>query len=112
MITKTLDPDSAPRMPAKDEADLHAYNGAFWDLGFKWQWDGETYRALAGIAGEKERIRAYLELHQPHLLKAYDPEFLVNLIHENKTQRHAAIVEARASGKPLNLSCNGVKSAR
>jgi hypothetical protein len=52
-----------------------------------------------------------LESHQPHLLKAYDPEFLVDLIHENKARRCAAIVAAHVSGEPLNLSCNGVKGA-
>ena len=92
-----------------DDADLHAYNGAFWDLGFKWQWDERTYRELSGIAGEKARIRAYLEDHQPHLLKAYDPEFLVNLIHDNKARRRIAIVASRERGEHLNPACNGVK---
>lgn len=109
MNTEALNLTATRNTPANDEADLRAYNGAFWDLGFKWQWDGETYRALGGIRGEKERIRAYLERHQPHLLKAYEPDFLVNLIHDNKARRHDAIVAAHASGEPLNLSCNGVK---
>ena len=105
-----LDPDRA-RNPVIEDTDLHAYNGAFWDLGFKWQWDAGTYRELAGIASEKERIRAYLETHQPHLLRAYAPEFLVNLIHENKARRKHAIITSRDSGEPLNLTCNGVNGA-
>jgi len=107
---QTLNPDSA-QAPTNDDVDLHAYNGAFWDLGFKWQWDGTTYRELCGISGEKERIRSYLENHQPHLLKAYDPDFLVDLIQQNKTRRHKAIVASRESGEPLNLTCNGVNGA-
>lgn len=105
----TLDRKPAQDMLARDEIDLHAYNGAFWDLGFKWQWDDETYRTLSGVGDEKARIRTYLEHHQPHLLKAYDPEFLVDLIRESKARRHDAIVAALEKGEPLNLSCNGVK---
>ena len=93
-----------------DAEDFHlrAYNGAFWDLGFKWQWDAGTYRELCRFGDEKERIRVYVERHHPHLLKAYDADFLVGLIHDNMVQRHAAIAAAAASGQPPNLSCNGV----
>lgn len=94
-----------------DELHLCAYNGAFWDLGFKWQWDATTYRELSGVGSEKERIRAYVERQQPHLLKAYEPDFLIDLIHENKMRRHQAMVAARDSGARLNLSCNGVRGA-
>jgi len=96
---------------AGEETDLHAYNGAFWDLGFKWQWDEMMYRELRGISSESERILNYLVNHQPHLLKAYEPEFLVSLIQRNKAQRHKAIVAAKARGEPTNLTCNGVKGA-
>jgi len=93
-----------------DAEDFHlrAYNGTFWDLGFKWQWDAGTYRELCHLRNEKERIRVYVERHHPHLLKAYDADFLVGLIHDNKVQRHAAIAAAAASGQRPNLSCNGV----
>lgn len=109
---RALDVGTLRPSAAREEIDLDAYNGAFWDLGFKWRWDGETYRALCGLGDEKERIRAYLESQQPHLLKAYDAEFLVDLIHENKSRRHDAIVAAQESGTPLELTCNGVKGAR
>lgn len=99
-----------PALPATaDDTHLSAYNGAFWDLGFKWQWDADTYRSLGDAAAEKERIRTYVERHQPHLTRAYDMEFLINLIHDHKTRRHAAIVAANASGQPLDLHCNGVR---
>lgn len=94
---------------AADDMHLSAYNGAFWDLGFKWQWDADTYRSLGDAADEKERIRAYVERHQPHLTRAYDMEFLIDLIHDHKTRRHAAIVAANASGRPPDLCCNGVR---
>lgn len=100
---------NTPPPETTDEAHLSAYNGAFWDLGFKWQWDEDTYRGLGETAGEKERIRVYVERHQPHLTRAYDMEFLINLIHDHKTRRHAAIVAANESGRPLDLQCNGVR---
>jgi hypothetical protein len=109
---QALDLKSTQPAAGREKIDLDAYNGAFWDLGFKWQWDGETYRALCGLGNEKQRIRAYLESQQPHLLKAYDPEFLVDLIHENKSRRRDAIVAAHENGTPLELTCNGVKGAR
>lgn len=108
----TLDRESSRAAPGRETVDLDAYNGAFWDLGFKWQWDGEMYRALCDIGNEKQRIRAYLESHQPHLLKAYDPEFLVDLIHESKSRREEAIVAAHEAGTPPDLTCNSVKGAR
>ena len=92
-----------------DDTDLAAYNGAFWDLGFKWQWDADTYRELRSLPGDKARIRAYVERHQPHLAKAYDLEFLADLIHTNKARRHEAMLSARATGRPPALSCNGVR---
>jgi len=42
-----------------------------------------TSRDLLSIPEEKVRIRA-LERHQAHLLKAYDPGFLSELIYSTK----------------------------
>lgn len=97
---------------AHEGIDLDAYNGTFWDLGFKWQWDGQTYRALLDAGGARARIRLYLERHQSHLFKAYDPDFLVDLIHDRMMQRHDAIVAAKAAGKPVDLSCNALRAAK
>ena len=67
---------------AADAAEIqrNAYNAAFYELGFGWHWDTPTYQAIACQSDECLRLRAYLEQHQPHLLKAYDPEFLVEAI--------------------------------
>jgi len=73
-----------------DRTDLDAYNGTFWDLGFRWSWDAETYRELCALPEEKERIRRYIDRHQPHLLKAYDCDFLASLILESKARRQSA----------------------
>src|SRR5437016_646878 len=78
----------AVALNASDEADLHAYNAAFGELGLRWRWDAQTYRGLQRIAGEKSRIGAYVENEQPHLLKAYDKGFLCELIYATKERCH------------------------
>ena len=94
-----------------DTAELDAYNGAFWDLGFRWQWDTQTYGELCGIAGEEEPVRGYITRHQPHLLAAYDAETLSRMIVENKTRRQAALRDARTSGRRAELTCTGLLEA-
>jgi hypothetical protein len=73
-----------------EERERNAYNAAFWQLGLHWQWDAATYRELAAISQEKERIRAYVERHQPHLLKAYDLDFLCEVIAARKANPEVA----------------------
>jgi hypothetical protein len=71
----------------RQEADRHAYNAAFDELGLMWFWDSETHRRLQADADEREGIRTYLLTQQAHLLKAYDADFLVNAIHTTKQRR-------------------------
>jgi len=59
-----------------------AFNAAFEDLGFDWQWDAELYASLAAITDERERLCTYLREQQSHLLKAYDLGFLCDAILE------------------------------
>jgi hypothetical protein len=58
----------------------HAYHAAFDELGLSWQWDPATYGS--GRAG----LRAYLEQEQPHLLRAYDAEFLVEAVETTRAR--------------------------
>lgn len=69
-------------------ADAHrnAYNAAFHELGLSFHWDGATYRDVLCQDGERACLRSYLETHQPHLLKAYDAEFLVDAIQAAKAR--------------------------
>ena len=68
-----------------DEMERNAYNAAFYELGFRWHWDRNTYEALRGASeNPAEQIRHYLETQQPHLLRAYDAEFLVDVIQTRK----------------------------
>jgi hypothetical protein len=71
----------------QDAIQCDAYNAAFYELGLRWHWDLQTYQRLAPD-GEamKERIQAYLETEQPHILKAYNSDFLTNAILEAKAR--------------------------
>ena len=70
------------------EVERNAFNAAFYELGFRWHWDSDTYYALLErCANTAERIRHYLETRQPHLLRAYDAGFLVRVI-EDKAEAH------------------------
>jgi hypothetical protein len=84
-----------------DEMERNAYNAAFYELGFRWHWDSDTYsELLRQCMNPTERVRHYLETWQPHLLKAYDVAFLVDLIQEKKVahRRRGTVPGAGASG--------------
>ena len=75
----------SPAQYWRDEIERNAYNAAFFELGLRWHWDGETYDRLMGLGqNANERIGHYLKTHQPHLLKAYDAEFLALAIEQKK----------------------------
>lgn len=48
-----------------------AYTVALEELGLSWEFDPATYGA------GREGLRAYLEKEQPHLLRAYEADFLL-----------------------------------
>lgn len=66
------------------EAQRHAYNAAFEELDLPWHWDAATYE---GLLGHGCGVRRYLETERPHLLRAYDPEFLVAAVEAAKARR-------------------------
>jgi hypothetical protein len=75
------------------EIERNAYNVAFCELGLEWYWDAQTYADLRAACQQKCHVRSYLEAHQPHLLRAYDAEFLVNAIETKRAQ----LIRATAS---------------
>jgi len=60
------------------EAERHAYNAAFEELGLSWHWDPHTFARLQGRG--RERVRLYLEAEHAHLLRAYEADFLLEAI--------------------------------
>ena len=70
--------------PSAVEDQRHAYNAAFEELDLPWHWDAATYQRLAGHGCG---VRRYLETERPHLLRAYEPEFLVAAVETAKARR-------------------------
>ncbi|MDZ5456153.1 HAD family hydrolase [Azohydromonas lata] len=71
-----------------EEIERNAYNAAFYELGLRWYWDTETYAALLRHSAQPaERIQHYLRTQQPHLLTAYDADFLARAIQEGMLRR-------------------------
>jgi hypothetical protein len=66
-----------------EEIERNAYNAAFYELGLRWYWDTETYAALLRHSPHAtQRIQHYLQTYQPHLLTAYEADFLARAIHD------------------------------
>jgi|KBSMisStandDraft_5_1062788.scaffolds.fasta_scaffold281707_3 hypothetical protein len=68
------------------EIERNAYNVAFCELGLDWYWDAQTYAELRASSQPKCHVKSYLEAHRPHLLRAYDADFLVQAIETKRTQ--------------------------
>jgi hypothetical protein len=67
--------------------ELNAYNAAFYELGLRWHWDRGAYeRLLEDSPDATERLCKYLTHHHPHLLRAYDANFLIAAIEEKKAK--------------------------
>ena len=81
-----------------DDAHLSAYNNAFSDLGLRFRWDRHTLDALNEFKSELGRITAYIEQYHAHLHKAYDAEFLAQLILHKKTQYFCEFAPLGISG--------------
>jgi hypothetical protein len=81
------------------DRDLNAYNAAFHELGLRWHWDSATYEALLSLGGDgRACVRHYLQTQQPHLLRAYDEDFLVAMIEHKAVAQRAAVDAARQAG--------------
>lgn len=81
-----------------EEAHRDAFNRTFADNGLPWSWDRTLYRDLLGVSGGKERMRAYVEAHDP----ARRTETLADEIaglHRHKTALYTQAV--RAGGVPM-----------
>ncbi|QJW84267.1 hypothetical protein HK414_11795 [Ramlibacter terrae] len=54
------------------------YTAAPEELGLSWEWDPSTY------GPGREGLRAYLEKEQPHLLRAYEADFLLEAVESTR----------------------------
>lgn len=78
-----------------EDARLETYNAVFSELGLRFRWNMDTLNWLDGLDCdcEKARIATYIETCQPHLLKAYDANFLSQLIDSRKLEHFRAFAQ-------------------
>jgi hypothetical protein len=82
-----------------EEMERNAYNSAFYELGFRWYWDQQTYDELQGLSRDADaRLRHYLGTRHPHLLKAYEVDFLVTVIEDKKAVHARRLRDSAALG--------------
>lgn len=96
----TASHSASPRDDAGTEVERSAFNAAFYELGLRWFWDSDTYRELSATAGERERVRSYLEGEQAHMLRAYDAEFLTDAILAAKRRCHDSMAHCAPVSVP------------
>lgn len=68
------------RQETMERAEHHAYHAALDELGLEWNFDPAVHGS--GPSG----LRSYLEKEHPHLLRAYDADFLVQAVESTKTR--------------------------
>jgi hypothetical protein len=73
-------------LDSPDDAHLSAFNAAFSDLGLRFRWDQATLDVLKEFTSEAARITAYIERFHAHLHRAYDAEFLAQMILSKKAR--------------------------
>ena len=72
--------------PVDSEIERDGYNAAFGELGLEWYWDAKTYDALATIREPKRRVGVYIQANHPHLLRAYQVDFLATVVEATRTR--------------------------
>jgi hypothetical protein len=107
-----MTPQSTPARSTAPSLDPErsAYNAAFYELGLGWYWCPETFESLQAWGDPRERIRHYMAQQHPHLLRAYDAEFLASAIEsrlaelrrgdsraERMPSRHAGVFETKVA---------------
>ena len=91
---------SSPTTSAHAEIERSAYNCAFGDLGLRMHWDASTYAALSRVPCERQRLADYLRNEHPHLLRAYDGDFLADAILDAKRRREAPLARCAPQSLP------------
>jgi len=81
---------AATPLSADDEAARNAYNCAFSEMEIDWHWDATTYRELAA---DGQPVRAFVERHRPHLLRAYAIDCVVAAV--EATRRGLSVAKPR-----------------
>ena len=77
-----------------------AFNAAFYELGLRWYWDNLTYERLCAEPCERARLLRYIENAHPHLLRAYDADFLTRAILEVKERVQCSLAQCEPQSVP------------
>ncbi len=79
---------------SETERDGHrvAFNRAFADAGLKWIWDVPLYGELLAITGGKERIRHFIDTHQPAFPPQADEAAFIAGLHKAKTAHYLRLL--------------------
>lgn len=79
---------------ADTERDGHrvAFNKAFAEAGLDWNWDVALYGELLAVTGGKERMRFFLEKHDPQLLEEAGIEEKIAELHRRKTHYYLELL--------------------
>ncbi len=81
-----------------DTEELHrqAYNQAFLDFGFNWQWDANRYAELLTISGGQARIARHIDLIDlPHAEKTRLRR-LIPAVHREKTRLYGELITSNS----------------
>lgn len=70
-------------MRDQTRAEAHLYMACD-ELDLSWEWDPATY------GSGREGLRNYLEKERPHLLRAYDADFLLQAVEASRAQGERA----------------------
>ncbi len=69
-----------------EETHRRAFNDAFADFGFEWQWDRDLYRELLRVGGGKQRIRRYMETRHRDVSIKSGLDGIIADLHKRKTE--------------------------
>lgn len=81
-----------------DTESLHriAFNRAFEQAGFAWEWDEPTYDALLAIEGGLPRIRAWVETNRPRDAAWLEQDGVLAALHAAKSRIYLRLIEDEA----------------
>lgn len=79
-----------------DTEDIHrlAFNQAFTEFAFDWQWSVKEYKQLLSISGGKERIRNYLQQRKTDKKEHEDLWHLAESVHRRKSDIYRSMLVA------------------
>jgi HAD superfamily hydrolase (TIGR01509 family) len=69
-----------------------AFNEAFDKKGLPWHWDHRLYRQLLAVSGGKERIRHFIDVHDPERLHSKDLDGYIRDLHAAKTAIYTRMI--------------------